>query len=64
MTTIEKQKTFSHQESELLKNGFTCEVLDRNISRFKSNNKYAFIIYIGNGNGFKTEYYDLVEKVK
>lgn len=60
MTTIAKEKTFAFQEKQLLNAGFTCEILDRNISRFKSNNQYAFIIYVGNGEGFKTEFYDII----
>lgn len=60
MTTIVKEKTFAYQEKQLLNAGFTCEILDRNISRFKSNDKYAFIMYVGNGEGFKTEFYDII----
>jgi hypothetical protein len=59
MTTIAKEKTFAFQEKQLLNNGFQIEVSDRFISRFKSNNKYAFIMYVGNGEGFKTEFYDV-----
>ncbi len=62
MTTIAKEKTFAFQEKQLLNAGFTCEILDRNISRFKGNNQYAFIMYVGNGEGFKTEFYDTIAK--
>ena len=60
MTTIAKEKTFAFQEKQLLSTGFICEILDRNISRFKSNTQHAFIMYIGNGEGFKTEFYDII----
>ena len=58
MTTISKEKTFAFQESELLKNGFKPEVLDPRISRFKSTTQYAFVMWLGNGEGFKTEIYN------
>lgn len=60
MTTIAKEKTFAYQEKQLLNSGFTCEILDRNISRFKSHREYAFIIHVGIGEGFKTEFYDII----
>lgn len=63
MTTIQKTLTFAHQENELLNAGFTCEVLNRMISMYKRNNQYAYIVYMGIGNGFKTEIYDTIADV-
>jgi hypothetical protein len=52
-------KTYKNEEQALLSTGFELEVSNRFISRFKSNNQYAFIIYLGLGNGFRTDYYPI-----
>lgn len=52
-------KTYKSQEENLLSSGFSLEVSNRFISRFKSANQYAFLTYLGYGKGFSTEYYNI-----
>jgi hypothetical protein len=59
MRTISPEKTFSFQEKQLLTNGFVLEILNKDLSRFKSKHQYAFIMYVGKGEGYKTEVYDI-----
>ncbi len=59
-STIAKGKTFDFQEKSLFSSGYTREIHNMNASRYKCNDKYAFIIYVGNGEGFKTIFYDII----
>ena len=57
MTT---KNTFAAAEKNLTANGFTCSTLDRNCSVFKSENKIAYVYFLGLGMGFETTIYDII----
>ncbi len=52
--------TFKQSESNLLNQGFKCEVLDRNCSVFKTATKIAYVYFLGIGKGFETTIYDII----
>lgn len=56
------RQTFKQAESNLLKAGFTCELLDRNCSVFKTTTKVAYVYFLGLGKGFKTSIYEILAK--
>jgi hypothetical protein len=54
------KNTFAIAERNLITNGFICTTLDSRCSVFTSENKIAYVIFIGIGKGFETTIYDII----
>jgi hypothetical protein len=63
MLTTQKQNkmtTFKQAEETLKSAGFSCSILDRNCSVFKTATKIAYVYFLGLGKGFETTIYDII----
>lgn len=52
--------TFKQAEETLKSAGFSCSILDRNCSVFKTATKIAYVYFLGLGKGFETTIYDII----